>query len=181
MRSQAKLPMRLSQRHERWLYFTAAALFLSGLGWLIAHYFLAGPAEFGERHHASEPWWMRVHGAAVMAFLISLGSLFPGHIVRAWQARKNRRTGLLLIAIMTVLIVTGYGLYYIADEAARPWLSIVHWVGGLTVAAGLLLHVVQGRKTRAKRRVAAPHPAQPQVSDAVIAFPKRQRGPRRRE
>lgn len=180
MRLYPKLPMRLSQRHERWIYWTAGTLFLSGLGWLIAHYFLAGPAEFGARHHASEPWWMRIHGAAVMAFLVAFGSLLPGHIVRAWQARKNRRTGLLLLAMMTVLVVTGYGLYYLADEAVRPWISIVHWVGGLAVAGGLLLHVLQGYKIRARRRIAAPYPAQAEVSNSVIAFPKRQRGPRHR-
>lgn len=180
MRSQVKLPVRLSQRHERWIYLTASVLFVSGLGWLIAHYFLAGPAEFGERHHASEPWLMRIHGAAVMAFLLALGSLFPGHIVRAWQAHKNRRTGLLLLTIMTVLIVTGYGLYYVASEEMRPWLSLTHWAGGLTVAGGLLLHIVQGRKTRAGPRIAAPHPAQAEVSDSVIAFPKRQRRLRHR-
>ena len=180
MRSHARVSMRLSERHERWIYLTAAILFLSGLGWLIAHYFLAGPAQFGERHHVSEPWFMRVHGAAVMAFLIALGSLFPGHIVRAWKAKKNRRTGLLLLAILALLIITGYGLYYIADEDMRPWLSLTHWGGGLVVVAGLLLHVVRGRKTRAKPRVTATHAAQPETSDSVIAFPQPQRGPRRR-
>ena len=172
--------MRLSQRHERWIYSTAAVLCLSGLGWLIAHYFLAGAAEFGERHQVSEPWWMRVHGAAVMAFLVALGSLFPGHIVRAWKAKKNRRTGLLLLTILALLIITGYGLYYVADEDMRPWLSLTHWGGGLVVVAGLLLHVVQGRKIRAQPRLTATHTVQSEGSDSVIAFPKHKRGPRRR-
>ena len=162
-----RLPMRLSQQHERWIYATGSVLFLSGLGWLIAHFFLAGPGEFGELHHVSEPGWLRLHGAGAMVFLLALGSLFPGHIVRAWQARKNHRTGVLMLAIMAVLVVTGYGLYYAGDETTRPWISAVHWIVGIAAAAGLLLHVQTGRRSRGKRPVALERPIQSNTSDSA--------------
>lgn len=170
-----RLPMRLSQQHEHWIYATGGMLFLSGLGWLIAHFFFAGPGEFGELHNPSEPWWLRFHGAGAMVFLMALGSLLPGHITRGWQARKNYHTGLLMLTIMAVLIVTGYGLYYAGDEATRPWISAVHWVVGLTAVVGLLLHVQLGKRSQKMRRVELADHIRPDVpNSATRAIPERQ-------
>lgn len=136
---------RLTRRHERWLYGVGAALFLSGAGWLVAHYFFAGTGEFGDARNASEPWWLRVHGAAAMAFLIAFGSLLPAHIVPAWRLLKNRRSGMLMIALVSVLVLTGYGLYYLGSEQTRTWISAVHWSVGIVCAGGLWAHVRWGK------------------------------------
>jgi hypothetical protein len=147
--------MRLSQTHERWVYGIGAVLFLSGLGWLIAHYFFAPASEFGETAVApSEPWWLRVHGGAAMVFLIALGSLLPGHIKLAWKFRQNLGSGFLMLGIAGVLILTGYGLYYAGGEETRPWISLIHWAVGIAAGGGLLLHVQLG-----KRRSERPRPA----------------------
>ncbi len=149
-------PMRLGPRHKRWLYVMCGSLFLSGLGWLLAHFLFAGPNDFGEPHHASEPWWLRIHGATAMGFLIAFGSLLPGHAARAWQARKNYRSGLFMVGLVATLVLTGYGLYYAGDEQTRPWISAVHWAVGLAAAAGLLLHVYLGKRRARRRRPATP-------------------------
>jgi len=137
--------MRLSRWHERWLYAIGALIFLSGLGWLGDHYLFAGSADFGDAHAAFEPWWLRMHGAAAMAGLVELGSLFPGHIARAWRLRVNRRSGLLMLGLVTLLVVTGYGLYYVGDEETQPWISMIHWLAGIVAGAGLVLHVRLGK------------------------------------
>lgn len=140
------LSVRLSPRHERWIYAIGAILLLSGLAWLIAHYFFAGHGEFGDMHNASEPWWLRLHGAAAMGFLIALGSVLPGHITRAWRLRKNHRSGLLMLALVLMLILTGYGLYYAGDERSRPWISAIHWIIGFIAFSGMWLHVRLGKR-----------------------------------
>ena len=142
--------MRLSSQHERWVYFIGSLLLVSGLGWLLAHYILAVPGEFGEAHHPSEPWWLRLHGAAAMGFLMVLGSLLQGHIARAWHLRKNLPSGLLMFGLVVLLVLSGYGLYYITDEQAHPWISALHWTGGILASAGLLLHVKLGKKVYPK-------------------------------
>ena len=142
--------MRLSKRHERWVYIICGLLFISGLGWLFAHYFLAVPGEFGEAHHPSEPWWLRLHGAAAMGFLMVFGSLFQGHIARAWHLRKNLPSGLFMFALIMLLVLSGYGLYYVTDEQAHPWISTIHWAIGLSTIAGLLLHIKLGKKSYLK-------------------------------
>ncbi len=144
-------PMRLSRRHERWLYVIAVAVLASGLGWLVDHYLFAGQAEFGEAHAPAEPWWLRLHGAAAMAGLVAFGSLLPGHIARAWRLRINIRSGLLMLGIVLTLVVTGYGLYYAGDEETRPWIGMIHWIVGLVAAAGLIVHVRFGKRVKPVR------------------------------
>jgi len=149
--------MRLSQRHERLIYVVGAMLLLSGIAWLLTHYFLVTAGEFGPERHPSEPWWLRVHGAFAMVFLIAFGSVLPGHVMRAWHLRKNRNSGIAMFAVVCLLVLTGYGLYYVGNELTRPWISAVHWVIGIGSAATLVLHVVLG-----KRRPAYLHPGHQQ-------------------
>lgn len=140
-------PMRLSRWHERWLYVIGAIVFLSGIGWLADHYLFAEAADFGNAHAAFEPWWLRLHGAAAMAGLVVFGSLLPGHIARAWRSRTNHRSGLSMLGLVLLLVLTGYGLYYAGDEATRPWISLAHWFAGMVAAAGLALHVRLGKRS----------------------------------
>jgi len=144
-RRAAPLPARLSRRHEQWLYATAGVLLASGLVWVVQHYFFAGSGEFGDGPSALQAWLLRIHGAAAMGFLIALGSLLPGHVVRGWRARKNHRSGVTVLTLSAVLIVSAYALYYISIEEARPWVSVVHWTVGAVAALCLPLHVRWGR------------------------------------
>jgi MFS family permease len=138
-------PVRLGRKHERWVYGIGGALLLSGVGWLIAHYFLAIPGEFGDPHHPSEPWWLRVHGAAAMGFLVVTGTVLLNHVVRAWHLRKNHQSGLVFLGLLGTMVLTGYALYYFGGEDTRPWISKVHWIAGLVATAVLPIHVVLGR------------------------------------
>lgn len=152
--------MRLSRRHERCVYVIGGVIFVSGLGWLGDHYLFAGSAEFGERHGAFEPWWLRLHGAAMMLGLIVLGSLFPGHVARAWRTGVNRRSGLVILSVAVLLTATGWALYYIGDEDTRAWTSVVHWLVGLVSGAALVVHAWLGkRKARPLRLAARPDSA----------------------
>ena len=140
-------PAQLSPRHELWIYLAGAAVFLSGVGWLVAHYFLAVAGEFGETRHASEPWWLRLHGGAAMLFLIAFGSLFPRHIVPGWRKQKNRGSGVSMIALVSLLILTGYALYYLGGEQSRAWISAIHWTIGVACGGGFWLHAWLGKKS----------------------------------
>ena len=153
------LPMRLGRHHRQWIYGVGGSLVGSGIGWLIAHYLLVDAGSFGETHHPSEPWWLRLHGASVMAFLVVLGTILPGHVKRAWSARKNctqsvRKnviTGILMLSLLAALALTGYALYYSGDEDLRPYISTGHWVIGLAAAVGFYQHR-RGRLQRGSKR-----------------------------
>ena len=151
--------MRLGRHHRQWIYAIGGSLVGSGIGWLIAHYLLVDADSIGEAHHPSEPWWLRLHGAAVMAFLVVLGTILPGHVRRAWAARKNcaptvRKnvvTGIVMLSLLVALMLTGYALYYSGDEDLRPYISTGHWVLGLAAAVGFYQHR-RGRLQRGSKR-----------------------------
>jgi len=136
------------RRHHYWLYATGGLLWVSGLGWVVSHYVLAGHSEFGDAPHPSELWWLRVHGAAMLAFLIALGIMIPLHMTPNWRRRANRRSGVLMLLVVGILVLTGYGLYYVGDESSRPWISAVHWIVGLGAAGVLVAHWLLGTRRR---------------------------------
>ena len=167
--------MRLSRLHRRWIYAVCATLAGSGIAWLIAHYLLSSASPFDDAHHPSEPWWLRLHGAAAMAFLVVLGTILPGHAKRAWslrrnctpQVRRNIITGILMLTLVTALVSTGYALYYSGSEELRPYISTCHWIAGLVAAAGFYQHR-RGRLQRGSQRAPA-KPAQTQQTPALTA------------
>ena len=137
--------IRLGRWHQAGVYGATAALAVSGVIWLVLHYFLAAPGEYGPQIHPLEPWMLRLHGAAAMAGLIIYGSLVPVHIRRAWAIHRNIALGIGLVAFMLLLTITGYLLYYAGDENTRPVISAAHWILGLAVPALLVWHIVSGR------------------------------------
>ena len=137
--------IRLGPWHQGAVYGATAVLAVSGIIWLVLHYFLAVPGEYGPQVHPLESWMLRLHGAAAMVGLVIYGSLLPVHVRRAWSIRRNIVLGIGLVSVMLLLTVTGYLLYYDADENTRPVVSIAHWILGLVVPALLVWHVVSGR------------------------------------
>ena len=144
--SRHHINLRLERWHRRCVYFSSAALFLSGAAWLLARHFLRPVGQFGETIHPLEPWAMKLHGGAAMLMLFFLGSLMNAHIRRALKAGRNLATGWGMIVSMLVLILSGFGLYYVAGESDRPLWSVLHWVVGLAMAVLLVVHIVAGRR-----------------------------------
>jgi hypothetical protein len=151
----SSLPYPVSLKLERWqrrcIYLIGATLAMTGVSWLIAHFWLRGISEFGETVHPLEPWSMKLHGAAAMFGLFFAGTLLNVHIRRALKARRNRGTGWSMIVVLLVLALSGYGLYYVAGEMDRPVWSAVHWLIGLALPFLTLLHIVWGRKSAVAR------------------------------
>ena len=137
--------MRLSHGHRRWVYWSGALLLVSGILWLVFHYFLRVHGELGEAPHPLESWWLRFHGAAAMLVLLVLGSLLPVHVRRGWHQRRNLLAGMVLGTAALLLIASGYALYYFGGEEARPWISAFHWVLGLGALPLVVWHIWRGR------------------------------------
>ena len=91
-------------------------------------------------------WVMKVHGAAAMVALMTLGSLIPTHISRGWANKKNRWGGIVMIGTCAVLVVTGYGLYYFGGEIVRSTTSWIHSIVGCLFPLILVGHIWAGRK-----------------------------------
>jgi len=143
---------RLSRTQEGWLYIVGGVLAFSGIGWLVCHYGLRAP---GPAPHPLEVWWLRLHGAAMVGFLIVFGALLPRHVKQGWRQGLNLGSGLPLLVATALLILTGYGLYYIVSDEVRDWVSVIHWGLGLAGVATVALHAVLGRQQARLRRMHA--------------------------
>ncbi|GAC1334185.1 MAG: hypothetical protein NVSMB26_16500 [Beijerinckiaceae bacterium] len=138
--------MRLSRR-PRWLaYAVVAVLLATGALWIAAD--RLKESEAGEFWQSVAANTLMVHGGAAMAMLILIGALIPLHVQRSWRGEKNRATGMAMIAVNAFLVVTAFGLYYLASPVLRPWASDLHLVFGFALPILLAFHIVVGRRTK---------------------------------
>jgi len=137
-------PRRLSAAQRAFVHVAGALVYGSGLLWLAAHYALSYDAEAMARHPL-EAQALAAHGAAAMAFLVALGSLLPRHIPEGWRARRNRVSGVAMIAAAAWLAASGWALYYFGSETLRESLSLAHWLAGVAAGPLALMHFFLGR------------------------------------
>ncbi|HTS20873.1 MAG TPA: DUF4405 domain-containing protein [Casimicrobiaceae bacterium] len=129
---------------RRAFYAALTVLVGSGAWWLAAHYAIEGDLA----RLAQEARALRVHGAAAFAILIAVGAISANHVRRGWSLERNRTSGSAVIALLAILIATGYALYYLVDDASRPAVSLSHWIVGLALAPLIALHIVVGRRSQ---------------------------------
>lgn len=121
---------------KRWLYGVTAILWLTGTIWFVLHH-LTPDGEFGS---STQFMLLKVHGIAAMAFLFVLGIIFH-HIPPGWQNKHQRVSGVPLLSICGILILTGWGLYYLGQEDWRNAASLIHSAFGIVLPFIILAHI----------------------------------------
>jgi len=142
--------IRLSQRHKLAFYSVLGVVFATGVIWAWLHYFVRTEDEFGAS--PTKAWILTVHGLFAAISLLLIGSLLPLHVKYAWRAHRNRANGIFFISMVTILIGTGYGLYYVGNERLRSITSWTHLAVGLVLPFLLILHIWRGRLSRKTKR-----------------------------
>ena len=137
--------LRLSRRHRLTLYCASLLLFVSGVAWAWANH-LDETAQVGESVRQWKPWLLKIHGFSALAFVLLLGTLLPGHVRRAWHARKNRGNGAFFLTSVSLLTLSGYALYYIGGEELRNAVSQFHLWLGVVAPVLLVWHIWSGRR-----------------------------------
>ena len=140
---------RTLSRSRRWaLYIVGIGVWLTGGMWLLFHYFIVKQGEFGPTVNPLEPWWLNLHGAFAFAAVWIFGLLWGVHIAKLWPSKRKRWSGGILTAVFTLLILSGYLLYYVGDDRIRPLISVLHWGIGLACPAFFAWHRLRGRAIR---------------------------------
>lgn len=135
----------------KYLLFTSlAALFLSGVAQIMLRSFFYTETDYGISFSPYEASSLSIHGASSILFLVIFGALFPTHISRAYKAGVNMKTGILVLVFVFVLIITGYFLYYVANENLRTISSLTHSVLGVLLIPILFSHVIVGKLSNIK-------------------------------
>jgi hypothetical protein len=140
--------MKLTFIQRFFTHLTFFTLFLSGLVWLLFNFYLDYETPF----RFLNIWNLRLHGLAAFGFLIVFGMILSTHISFNWQVKKNRRwSGIILTAILTFLILSGYFLYYSGDEDFRSFTSYFHWIAGLISLKIFVIHFLK-RKNHSNQK-----------------------------
>ena len=132
------------------LYSGFALLALSGAMWLVSNYFIEGHEGWGDFALDSQFWSLKVHGAGIMVFLAALGFTFKGFAEK--YRGKGKATGLGLLALFSLLIISGYLVLYGPSGGMRDKVSVAHWSLGLLAVAAVAAGLFSGKKKSPKRR-----------------------------
>jgi amino acid transporter len=135
---------------RRWVYAAGSACFLTGILWLLFHYFIRHEGDFGPEAHPLEHIWLTLHGGAAIAMAWVFGLMWLGHIRRGWQKGRNLKSGITMASIMLTLIFSGWGLYYLSNEQWREYTGFIHWGLGLFAGLWLPIHIWRGRLSAKK-------------------------------
>ena len=111
---------------------------VSGVLYLLAHEFEI-KALAVENHSI-----LIVHGFAAYFFVLLFGAMMPNHIKAGWKNKRNQLSGGLMVAVMTLLLISGLFLYY--GNETRDAALWVHWVIGCGLVLLFPLHFIRGRR-----------------------------------
>jgi len=139
---------RLGTFHRRALYWVAGTLFVTGVFWALLHYL---PRQLGldeSSAMAGAAFTMKLHGAAAMLALVLIGTLVPGHISHGLENNINKASGIGMLFLLGLLVVSGYFLYYAGSDEARQVNSFVHLAAGIALPATIVVHVMNRLRLR---------------------------------
>lgn len=133
--------MKPSKLTKKLLYSTSLFLLLTGIAWLISHYFMLKEGEFGPEKHPLEIWSLRLHGLAGVFTLLCIGMLIEHHMLNFFKQKRRLWTGLNLTFLSLWLALSGYMLYYLSEDNWRTVFSLGHWVVGIVAALIFWMHL----------------------------------------
>lgn len=121
----------------------------SGLMFFVLKTWFVMEGDFGPIKHAWQYPSLQIHGAAAFLMMITYGFLLGTHVYHAWKVKPLRIFGLLLMALPILLMISGYALYYIAEDIARDLVGYFHLAIGFSLPFVLIGHIL--RHTHKKR------------------------------
>jgi hypothetical protein len=132
---------RLSASLRSAVHLVFSVLWLSGVAWLLLHYFAARPGEFGLLRHPLEAPLMLVHGVVAMLALFVLGWFAALHSSDGNRRRARRASGWVLSTLIGVLAIAGCLQFFVSGEGAQAALRLVHEVCGVALLLPVLAHL----------------------------------------
>jgi hypothetical protein len=130
--------MRLRQRF--WAYSIIGLLGFSGAVWLVLDEFFAARNEFGITPHPLEGPLLLMHGVLAIVSMYLFGWIAATHVSTWWRARQRRVSGGVLTALLAVLSVSGFALFFLVADASQRIAVLVHDVLGLASVVVVLQH-----------------------------------------
>ena len=103
----------MGARQRAAIYAVLGVLWVSGCLWLMLDEFFASPGQFGTAQHPWQPPILLVHGVVALFAMYLLGWVSARHVLRWWPGRLRRWSGGTLAACLTLLVVSGFALFFL--------------------------------------------------------------------
>jgi hypothetical protein len=144
--------LKLGRTYRIVLYVSGWGIWLTGVLWVLYHYFMRVKGPFGFKSNPLEEVWLISHGGFAVAGTFLFGVLWRPHIVSGWDMHWRRWSGGGLAGVTLFLIVSGYAVYYIGGRQWLAWTSILHWGIGIATLALFFIHWLSKSRPRTGRR-----------------------------
>ena len=123
------------------IYLTMVVLAASGIVIKLDQTLWVLHTAFGDQPNPGLAHALALHGAATQIFLILAGCMLIRHILPRWSYQHNRLSGLILLALLSTLIVSGWALYYLSNEQLHNISASLHFWAGCILGISFLLHI----------------------------------------
>jgi len=138
--------------YRQCLYGLLLLSWCSGGGFFILKTWFIQEGEYGLVKHAWQYPALQIHGAMAFLMMVGFGFVLGAHMPSSWKTKQKRKTGILLIAMPCLLIMSGYLLYYVAEDTFREWVEYTHLAIGFLLPLSLALHIAMKVKYRNVKR-----------------------------
>lgn len=91
------------------------------------------------------------HTSSSYLILMLVGALSTIHMRAGVRSKKNQRSGFSLIAIFSMLTLTGIGLFYLADESLILFASAIHIITGVSLIGVFTMHFTHNTMKKSKQ------------------------------
>jgi hypothetical protein len=113
------------------IYLGFGGVWLTGCLWLVLHLLFETPDEFGNARHPLEPTVLWIHGVLSIAIAYLFGWILARHASEAWRQHKRRVSGGLLTAVLAVLSISGFALFFLTDSDWQAQSARLHEIFGV--------------------------------------------------
>jgi hypothetical protein len=134
-----------------WVYLIMGALWLSGCIWLCLDQFFTVRGPFGKTPHPWQAPLVLLHGVIAISSMYLLGWISARHATHSWIRRQRRISGGVLSSFLTVLIVSGFALFFVSDDQWQRIAAVIHEVSGLALTPIAIQHWFLRQRNQAAR------------------------------
>lgn len=127
-------------RRRAAIYLVLGGLWTTGCAWLFLDLAVAKRGPFGTTPHPLEPPILLIHGIMSILSLYLLGWISARHVLHWWPGGLRRVSGSALAALLALLALSGFALFFVSDDDWQHAAAVVHEVLGVAVTAFALQH-----------------------------------------
>ena len=149
-----KIGVRLPRLIKNLLYGFFAFSLVTGFTFFILNQFIIIEGPFGPQKHPSQKYFLMAHGASAFIIMTLFGMMLASHVPKTWPLKKNKITGMMLVIIVSLQMITAYCLYYLVLGEYRIFLIYTHLITGIALPVALIGHLIRikvERKINAKQ------------------------------